>query len=605
MPIPPGARSSAPGAWTNTSKTRGSISALIPTPESFTRSTAWPTPVSRLTSIRPPALVYFTALERRFATICSKRSRSPRTITAPSASASTSSTPWICAARSNPWSARCTTARRSMDSSCRAILPRVTRDTSSRSSTSRERCRSCRLTTARSRVNLSPACRSISSAAVKIAASGLRSSCPSMARNWSRSRTELSRAVSRSRTWYWRRRARSAARTALRSVRTRAGRSSSVTLAACSPEVSRLPKMISGRSDQGGCLPSSSESRPAAAGKSASSVSTAAPAPSAIRSQSCAMSKHAKASSPPARRARSASCPSRPTGARTRMRSPVTRHRKDERDPGEHALHVGEARSHVHTARIHAELADVHCVLSQPPLQHRDGLAHFTLRLEKAQQNHGVGEEAHIDRRAHRSDHPGLRQRQDGEHAALPEIGEQLVELDDEELLLGHRREKAVQAVDDEDARAASFHLFAHPIHHLTRRHLGRIDLLDAQLGGRDHLRYPHPQRFRARRERVDALVEGVDGGGLAASRGGRRILRGQHRLARAGGTDEERAGPAIEAAAQEGVQLRDPAGDGLGGKRLVVLRRDQPREHPNAATLDAEVVIAATEIDAPHLDDP
>ncbi len=60
---------------------------------------------------------------------------------------------------------------------------------------------------------------------VRIAASGLRSSWESIARNWSRERTLFSSSMSRSRTSYWRRRARSAVWTVEISVFLRVGRS--------------------------------------------------------------------------------------------------------------------------------------------------------------------------------------------------------------------------------------------------------------------------------------------------------------------------------------------------------------------------------------------
>ena len=45
------------------------------------------------------------------------------------------------------------------------------------------------------------------------------------------------------------------------------------------------------------------------------------------------------------------------------------------------------------------------------------------------------------------------------------------------------------------------------------------------------------------------------------------------------GGADEQRAGAALDAAAQQGIQRRDTAGQLIERRRLAILSRDQPRE--------------------------
>ena len=101
----------------------------------------------------------------------------------------------------------------------------------------------------------------------EIGASGLRSSWPSVARNSSLRRSAerkacsfFSRSVRWPRIWYWRERARIAVCAALRSVVTRVGRSSSVTLPsvrhASADSGESAPGRVRiriGRSDHGGC----------------------------------------------------------------------------------------------------------------------------------------------------------------------------------------------------------------------------------------------------------------------------------------------------------------------------------------------------------------
>ena len=97
--------------------------------------------------------------------------------------------------------------------------------------------------------------------------------------------------VTRSRTWYCRRRERNATCTERISVRVLIGRSSKVTVPAAAAAKSSNParrdspplvRMMSGNSDQGGCASRTSKRSEPCAGSSASSVSTNAPALSQI-----------------------------------------------------------------------------------------------------------------------------------------------------------------------------------------------------------------------------------------------------------------------------------------------------------------------------------
>ena len=131
--------------------------------------------------------------------------------------------------------------------------------------------------------------------ALRIGASGLRSSCPSIARNWSLRRAtsaSASRACERSSRcrliWYWRSRARSAVRTLLVSADSRSGRSSSITLPNCASasEICREspPSRVRiriGRSDQRGCCSTARTRAWCAPSASSSSPTNTAPAPRA------------------------------------------------------------------------------------------------------------------------------------------------------------------------------------------------------------------------------------------------------------------------------------------------------------------------------------
>ena len=222
---------------------------------------------------------------------CSSRSASPMTITGELGASRLS-----CRRRSRllrPASATRfrASAARSTGDSLSAILPDVTRATSRRSSTSRVSvsiCRSMMASGFASRGTLG-ASRSTSLEAFRNAPSGLRSSWPRSARNWSRCLTSRSRCSSAARAAYWRLRARIAARAALSIVSGWIGFSSAVTLprpANASSAVRfsefdalRGMKMISGKSDQGGWRRSVPASRAMIAGVSASWAISAPPAP--------------------------------------------------------------------------------------------------------------------------------------------------------------------------------------------------------------------------------------------------------------------------------------------------------------------------------------
>ena len=134
---------------------------------------------------------------------------------------------------------------------------------------------------------------------------------------------------------------------------------------------------------------------------------------------------------------------------------------------------------------------------------------------------------------------------------------------------------------------------------------LRRIDLPDHDASRLLVRRQIDVERPRARLDGREALVERVDQHLLAAARGGRRPLRGQRRFSRARRAEQQRAGAAIEPAAEHRVQLPHAAGGNAALEVLAVLGRDQTREDHDPAALDDEVVVAAAEVDAAQLRDP
>ena len=139
MPSPPCAFVEAWSTCTNNSKMWGSMSGAMPMPLSRTRSTASSPSRSAVSQMRPFASVYLAALVRRLPTTWASRTGSASRSRDSFGSRTLKS--WPCASTSGCTvsTARATTVASSMRSLRSSILPRMTRDTSSRSSTSRTR----------------------------------------------------------------------------------------------------------------------------------------------------------------------------------------------------------------------------------------------------------------------------------------------------------------------------------------------------------------------------------------------------------------------------------------------------------------------------------
>src|SRR5690348_8881382 len=68
---------------------------------------------------------------------------------------------------------------------------------------------------------------------------------------------------------------------------------------------------------------------------------------------------------------------------------------------------------------------------------------------------------------------------------------------------------------------------------------------------------------------------------------------------------DQEGVGPTLQSATQQRIEFGVAAGHEIARKILVVLRGDQAWINPQAAALDGEIMEAAGERNAPHLDNP
>ena len=184
-------------SWANISNKRGSMAGKMPIPLSRTDTTASWSSWRAVNQICPPCLVYRAALLSRLVNTCSRRTASAWTIKGASGINTLNLCPFSLISDMLASTALRNTTARSIGTCRNSIFPLVMRDISSRSSTRRTIYSTCRFMTGSTRgMAVAPSGRAMSASALEIGASGLRSSCASVARNSSFRRSASSRAVS-------------------------------------------------------------------------------------------------------------------------------------------------------------------------------------------------------------------------------------------------------------------------------------------------------------------------------------------------------------------------------------------------------------------------
>src|SRR5712691_164150 len=465
----------------------------------------------------------------------------------------------------------------------------------------------------------------------RIALSGVRSSCESVARNSSFNRLARSAssraacsAMRTSSSSYWRVRPTSAARTVLTTAAMGTGRSSSVTLrrssssrsvrsSAC--ERSPAVKSSTGISDHAGWARSAVTRSGSPRSPSPSSVNRIAPAPLSNSVHNAAIvghTWHGMEARLSRSRVRSAS---RPTGAKmsTRMscagtavsgiveerasRAHVARH------TCQHALELGQGVADANGVGPDAELADGRLVSTGAFLDDGNCLAHGAVCLEETQQHDTVGQIAEIDRRRHhRADDAVLRHDDQRRSAFRVEIREQLEEAHQRRVALRDRAEISIHAVDHDDLRAVGVDVGAYLVAEFAGGDFARFDLGDRNVTRPYARRQAHPERVASRDEGTAPFFEEIHGGAHRIVDGGDELRR-DRRFAAAGGANDEGGAAPGEAAAEQAIERGQPAGDGLG-PWCFGAGANQLREYPQAAALYLEVLKAFERRHTAHLDD-
>jgi hypothetical protein len=131
------------------------------------------------------------------------------------------------------------------------------------------------------------------------------------------------------------------------------------------------------------------------------------------------------------------------------------------------------------------------------------------------------------------------------------------MQLDYQELLVRHRVEVSVQAVDGDDARLTVFDVLTDPMDEFTWREFGRIDLIDRDQPGFDVLPQLDAEAIEPAEKRRDTLIEDEHGGTLSIGSRRRAEQGTDGRFTRSSGAGDEGAGSSLEPTSHQPIQTR------------------------------------------------
>src|SRR6185437_16533886 len=301
-------------------------------------------------------------------------------------------------------------------------------------------------------------------------------------------------------------------------------------------------RMITGSSDHAGCRSRLGSSAAICSGSRDSSVSSKAPAPRSSCMPASRSPLQTCATYPLDSKSSTIAGASRPTGATIRIRSPspsfvvgMLQHPRavthEDRRTTQYVLEIIQRSADANAAAgFEQELPNRPLVPAAALLEDRQSRADGSGHFEEPQAQHGVGQIADVQRRVF-LEHSMLREDENREHAALIEIGGQLVQLGSEIALPRHRIQIAVQGVDD-DELAAAVHGSDDPIRELSRRDFRGIDLLQGSQPLLHVVRQCQPELVGAIEDDPDRLIEAEEMASLATRGELRRVLQRERRLA-------------------------------------------------------------------------
>src|SRR6185437_7617592 len=276
---------------------------------------------------------------------------------------------------------------------------------------------------------------------------------------------------------------------------------------------------IKGKSDHGGWLARHCASAPMVSYCRTSSATIAAPAPWAMAFESAPTELVISTRNPDFSSTDMMSVPSLPNGASTSNRKsrwiasvfkakvvPLANYGGY---PSQNSMKVSQRFPNVNAIRPQAQLANGVFVRATALFDHGDCLANFALRFEVAKDENVVGEIADVSGCLHAGAyHSCLREDYEGDDAAVIQVRKQFVQVQGQELVAGHRLEKAVQAIDNDGAGVFAVNRLAHEFDKLAWRHFGRVEVHNVDLPALDVRSDVHSQSGCALGERTDRLFK-------------------------------------------------------------------------------------------------
>lgn len=171
--------------------------------------------------------------------------------------------------------------------------------------------------------------------------------------------------------------------------------------------------------------------------------------------------------------------------------------------------------------------------------------------------------------------------------------------LEEQLLLLGHRRQIAGQAVDDNEPDPALLHLVPDAGGKFSRRYLGRIDLLDDKGSILDMAIDIKSERLGPRQKCTDAFVKLEYRAGLTPLARSINILQRDRSLARSGRSGDQDTAATRWSTAQQIVHLCHTAFQNIIEEFGMMIGRDQAWKYVDAAFSNIHVMKPGDEVDA------
>jgi hypothetical protein len=236
-------------------------------------------------------------------------------------------------------------------------------------------------------------------------------------------------------------------------------------------------------------------------------------------------------------------------------------------------------------------------VIAASPFDNRYSLAHTSIHLEVAHEHHGISEIAHLGSFVDWiSENSMLNEGHDARDPIVRQKAQQLMHLNREQSLLGHRLHVAIDRIDDDKGDFFALHSSHYLAGKLTRREISWLYLLNVELPVFERTADLHSQRLRPKPERCKALVEKVEKHPLSAAYRSMSVLGAQNGFSRARGTGDQQAGSSSEPTAKHCIQLTGATVKDIASKLCARRVVKDSRVNFKAALSDPEIMKATPE---------